>query len=163
MPTARYLDLSGQELVHLEAVGNYALAPPGRTATTPASTASPAARPVPARIVAVRSDGLSPKAGLFIARRVLRGLRGGLGRLPRARAARLPEDDPAVEHGAPALLHIAIGFVTTIRHLGIGSATTTSMFRLRKVRGPVSPAPSTSATRATVVEHSFTSPSWPPM
>jgi len=27
MPTARYLDLSGQELVHLEAVGNYALAP----------------------------------------------------------------------------------------------------------------------------------------
>jgi DUF971 family protein len=27
MPTARYLDLTGQELVHLEAVGNYALAP----------------------------------------------------------------------------------------------------------------------------------------
>jgi DUF971 family protein len=25
-PTARYLDLAGQELVHLEAVGNYALA-----------------------------------------------------------------------------------------------------------------------------------------
>jgi DUF971 family protein len=27
VPTARYLDLTGQELVHIEPVGNYALAP----------------------------------------------------------------------------------------------------------------------------------------
>ena len=54
--------------------------------------------------------------------------------LRRARL-RLPPDDPAVERGAPTALHLVIGFVTNFFDtLGIGSfATTTSMFRLRKV------------------------------
>ena len=54
--------------------------------------------------------------------------------LGRARR-RLPEDDPAVERGAPTPLHLAIGFITNFFDtLGIGSfATTTSMFRLRGV------------------------------
>ena len=54
--------------------------------------------------------------------------------LGRARR-RLPEDDPAVERGAPSALHLGIGFVTNFFDtLGIGSfATTTSMFRLESV------------------------------
>jgi uncharacterized membrane protein YfcA len=54
--------------------------------------------------------------------------------LGRARR-RLPEDDPAVERGLPSPLHLFIGFITNFFDtLGIGSfATTTSMFRLRRV------------------------------
>jgi uncharacterized membrane protein YfcA len=79
---------------------------------------------------------ISPKAGLFIALGVffvvyLVGWAVYLGRARR----RLTSDDPAVERGAPTAQHLAIGFITNFFDtLGIGSfATTTSMFRLRKV------------------------------
>jgi uncharacterized membrane protein YfcA len=79
---------------------------------------------------------LTPKAGLFIALGVFFAvyLVGWVVYLRRARR-RLPADDPAVEPGAPTALHLVIGFVTNFFDtLGIGSfATTTSMFRLRKV------------------------------
>jgi uncharacterized membrane protein YfcA len=79
---------------------------------------------------------LTPKAGLFIALAVFFAvyLVGWVVYLRRARL-RLPADDPAVEAGAPTALHLVIGFVTNFFDtLGIGSfATTTSMFRLRKV------------------------------
>ena len=79
---------------------------------------------------------LSPKAGLFIALAVffVVYLAGWVVLLRRARR-RLTSDDPAVERGAPTALHLAIGFITNFFDtLGIGSfATTTSMFRLRKV------------------------------
>jgi uncharacterized membrane protein YfcA len=79
---------------------------------------------------------ISPKAGLFIALGVffVVYLVGWVVLLRRARR-RLTSDDPAVERGAPTALHLAIGFITNFFDtLGIGSfATTTSMFRLRKV------------------------------
>lgn len=79
---------------------------------------------------------MTPKALLFIALALLFViyLVAWVVFLGRARR-RLPEDDPAVERGAPSALHIAIGFVTNFFDtLGIGSfATTTSMFRLKGV------------------------------
>jgi uncharacterized membrane protein YfcA len=79
---------------------------------------------------------VSPKAGLFVALGVffVVYLVGWVVLLRRARG-RLTSDDPAVERGAPTALHLAIGFITNFFDtLGIGSfATTTSMFRLRKV------------------------------
>jgi len=79
---------------------------------------------------------LTPKAGLFFALGVFFAayVVYWVVYLGRARR-RLPEDDPAVERGAPTPLHLAIGFVTNFFDtLGIGSfATTTSVFRLRGV------------------------------
>jgi uncharacterized membrane protein YfcA len=79
---------------------------------------------------------MSPKAALFIALTLffVVYLVAWVVFLGRARK-RLPEDDPAVERGAPAALHVFIGFVTNFFDtLGIGSfATTTSMFRFLKV------------------------------
>jgi uncharacterized membrane protein YfcA len=79
---------------------------------------------------------MSPKAILFVALAVLflAYVAVWVVYLGRARR-RLPEDDPAVEGGAPTPLHLAIGFVTNFFDtLGIGSfATTTSMFRLKGV------------------------------
>jgi uncharacterized membrane protein YfcA len=79
---------------------------------------------------------MTPKAGLFVALAIffVAYLAAWVLYLGRARR-RLPEDDPAVERGAPAPLHLAIGFVTNFFDtLGIGSfATTTSLFRMRRV------------------------------
>jgi uncharacterized membrane protein YfcA len=79
---------------------------------------------------------MTPKALLFIALALLFVvyLVAWVVFLGRARR-RLPEDDPAVERGAPTPLHLAIGFITNFFDtLGIGSfATTTSMFRLKGV------------------------------
>jgi uncharacterized membrane protein YfcA len=79
---------------------------------------------------------MTPKALLFLALAIffVVYLVAWVVYLGRARR-RLPEDDPAVERGAPTPLHLAIGFVTNFFDtLGIGSfATTTSMFRLKGV------------------------------
>jgi uncharacterized membrane protein YfcA len=79
---------------------------------------------------------VSPKAILFVALAALflAYVAVWVVSLGRARR-RLPEDDPAVERGAPTPLHLAIGFVTNFFDtLGIGSfATTTSLFRLKGV------------------------------
>ncbi len=79
---------------------------------------------------------MSPKAILFVALWIIFVVyvAAWVVFLGRARR-RLPEDDPAVERGAPTPLHIAIGFITNFFDtLGIGSfATTTSMFRLKGV------------------------------
>ncbi|HXU82085.1 MAG TPA: TSUP family transporter, partial [Polyangia bacterium] len=79
---------------------------------------------------------MTPKALLFVALAIffVVYLVAWVVYLGRARR-RLPEDDPAVERGAPTPLHLAIGFVTNFFDtLGIGSfATTTSMFRLKGV------------------------------
>jgi uncharacterized membrane protein YfcA len=79
---------------------------------------------------------VTAKAGLFVALGVFFAVYLVYWVMYLARAKRrLPEDDPAVERGAPTLLHLAIGFITNFFDtLGIGSfATTTSMFRLRGV------------------------------
>lgn len=79
---------------------------------------------------------MTPKTALFVALAIffVAYLVAWVVYLGRARR-RLPEDDPAVERGLPSALHLLIGFVTNFFDtLGIGSfATTTSMFRLRKV------------------------------
>ena len=79
---------------------------------------------------------MSPKAALFVALAIFFAayLVAWVVYLGRARK-RLPEDDPAVERGAPSPLHLFIGFITNFFDtLGIGSfATTTSMFRLWRV------------------------------
>ena len=79
---------------------------------------------------------MSAKAALFVALTIffVAYLVAWVVYLGRARR-RLPEDDPAVERGLPSALHLFIGFITNFFDtLGIGSfATTTSMFRLRKV------------------------------
>ena len=82
------------------------------------------------------SANITPKAALFIALGVFFAVyvAAWVVYLRRARR-RLTADDPAVEPGAPTLLHLAIGFVTNFFDtLGIGSfATTTSMFRFWKL------------------------------
>jgi len=79
---------------------------------------------------------MTPKAALFVALGIffVAYLVAWVVYLGRARR-RLPEDDPAVERGAPSPLHVFIGFITNFFDtLGIGSfATTTSMFRFGKV------------------------------
>jgi uncharacterized membrane protein YfcA len=79
---------------------------------------------------------MTPKAALFVALAVffVAYLVAWVVYLGRARR-RLPDDDPAVERGAPSPLHVFIGFITNFFDtLGIGSfATTTSMFRFGKV------------------------------
>jgi uncharacterized membrane protein YfcA len=79
---------------------------------------------------------MTPKAALFVALGVffVAYLVAWVVYLGRARR-RLPDDDPAVERGAPSPLHVFIGFITNFFDtLGIGSfATTTSMFRFGKV------------------------------
>ena len=79
---------------------------------------------------------MTPKAILFVALGIVFVVyvAAWVVYLGRARR-RLPEDDPAVERGAPKPLHLAIGLITNFFDtLGIGSfATTTSMFRLKGV------------------------------
>jgi len=79
---------------------------------------------------------MTPKAALFVALGIffVAYLVAWVVYLGRARR-RLPEDDPAIERGAPSPLHVFIGFITNFFDtLGIGSfATTTSMFRFGKV------------------------------